>query len=282
MSAIKVGDYVEVKSWEEMEKEFGVKEKKEFGGVKYIPCKLNFTEHMKELCGFKFEVVEIINDHILNGFIPFKDNIVVLSTDMVKVIEKPECDEECECFACSAVENIIDSPFESDGSLDSLFESDESLDSEEPLELEMALSESLIEELLKDIKGADMEVLQAIKQTLDKVGEQLSKLHIALDEEMKKQEAKAEYSELEERCDMLADLQKRMQMFAHTYNDKNFNVFDKELRRWTIVYDGKNVEIVKCGVMQSIGNVVFSSEQVAEKALKLFGDEIKLCYENIK
>lgn len=272
MSAIKVGDYVEVKSWEEMEKEFGVKEAKEFGGVKYIPCKLNFTEQMKELCGFKFEVEEIINGHILNGSILFKGSIVLLSTDMVKVIEKPECDEECECFTCSAVEDIIDS----------LFESDESLDSEEPFELEVALSESLIEELLKDIKGADMEVLQAIKQTLDKVVQQLSKLYIALDEEMKKQEAKSEYSELEERCDMLADLQKRMQMFAYMYNDKNFNVFDKESERWTIEYDGENVEIVKCGVMQSIGNVVFSSEQVAEKALKLFGDEIKLCYENIK
>lgn len=282
MSAIKVGDYVEVKSWEEMEKEFGVKEKKEFGGVKYIPCKFNFTEHMKELCGFKFEVVEIINDHILNGFIPFKDNIVVLSTDMVKVIEKPECDEECECFACSAVENIIDSPFESDESFDLLFESDESLDSEEPFELEMALSESLIEELLKDIKGADMEVLQAIKQTLDKVGEQLSKLHIALDEEIKKQEAKAEYSELEERCDMLADLQKRMRMFAYMYNDKGFNVFDKDSEKWTVEYNGEDVEIVGSKLMPSIGSVAFSSEEVAKKALKLFGDEIKLCYENIK
>lgn len=272
MSAIKVGDYVEVKSWEEMEKEFGVKEAKEFGGVKYIPCKLNFTEQMKELCGFKFEVEEITNGHILNGLIPFKGSIVVLSTDMVKVIEKPECDEECECFTCSAVENIIDS----------LFESDESLDSEESFELEMALSESLIEELLKDIKGADMEVLQAIKQTLDKVGEQLSKLYIALDEEMKKQEAKAEYSELEERCDMLADLQKRMRMFAYMYNDKGFNVFDKDSEKWTVEYNGEDVEIVGSKLMPSIVSVAFSSEEVAKKALKLFGDEIKLCYENIK
>ena len=41
----KVGDVVRIRSWEDMEAEFGVDEDGN------IPCKYNFTDFMRNMCG---------------------------------------------------------------------------------------------------------------------------------------------------------------------------------------------------------------------------------------
>ena len=104
MSAIKVGDYVEVKSWEELVNEFGTED---YEDSKVVPCSGYFTEDMKYLCGFKFEVEEIIGDNVkhLNGVIVQGTKMFIITPDMVKVISEEEYKEfiesDCDCPACS-------------------------------------------------------------------------------------------------------------------------------------------------------------------------------------
>ena len=51
----KVGDRVRIKSWEQMEKEFG---KNSGGGIDCMPC---FIEDMKYLCGKTATIDEVCN-----------------------------------------------------------------------------------------------------------------------------------------------------------------------------------------------------------------------------
>ena len=48
-----VGDSVRIRSWEDMESEFGIDEDGN------IPCKFSFTEYMKDMCGDEFTITKI-------------------------------------------------------------------------------------------------------------------------------------------------------------------------------------------------------------------------------
>lgn len=58
----KVGDRVQFKTWEEMEKEFGVYKHKD--GIVEIKTKVAFTDIMQPLCGTKASIVRI-NDVVV-------------------------------------------------------------------------------------------------------------------------------------------------------------------------------------------------------------------------
>lgn len=75
----KPGDLVEIKSWDEMEKEFGTYHN---GTIK---AQFGFTKEMKQYCGLKI-IIERITD---NGRVYFKDDTrkFLFSTDMIKHID---------------------------------------------------------------------------------------------------------------------------------------------------------------------------------------------------
>lgn len=56
MSKFEVGDVLRVRSWEDMEQEFGLHNSTS------ISCEFYFTPRMKYMCGKEFIVREIIND----------------------------------------------------------------------------------------------------------------------------------------------------------------------------------------------------------------------------
>lgn len=87
----KIGDIVQVKTWEEMEKEFGVKTHTD-KGIKFIPVKWSFTEQMKKWCGRKVEITYANN---CIGFYSVKDvetnteeDALKFGDDMLKPIEE--------------------------------------------------------------------------------------------------------------------------------------------------------------------------------------------------
>ena len=83
MGKFKVGDFVEIKSWEEMEREFGMDE---FGDIK---TEINFVSYMQYLCGKKAKVKSV--DRF--GVIKFEDGIEgmwKISEDMLKPATNPE------------------------------------------------------------------------------------------------------------------------------------------------------------------------------------------------
>lgn len=86
----KIGDIVQVKTWEEMEKEFGVKPTTN-QNIKFIPVKWAFTEQMKKWCGRKVEITHANN---CLGFYFVKDvetnsvSVFKFSDDMLKPLEE--------------------------------------------------------------------------------------------------------------------------------------------------------------------------------------------------
>lgn len=100
----KIGDIARVKTWEEMEKEFGVKTT---NWGKYIPVECLFHEKMKKWCGRLVEITSVntlfkhytIKDVETNS----RDSVFRFSDDMLKPISafekmfsnmKPKCFEE--------------------------------------------------------------------------------------------------------------------------------------------------------------------------------------------
>lgn len=78
----KVGDRVRIKTWEQMEKEFGVK----FGD---IPCKCIFTENMQHLCG-RTATISSIDEYRVKLTNWSDDNDTrrwVISTDMIELVD---------------------------------------------------------------------------------------------------------------------------------------------------------------------------------------------------
>ena len=78
-----VGDSVRIRSWEDMESEFGIDEDGN------IPCKFSFTEYMKDMCGDEF-IITKIHDGKYSGH--EKGNVVMLSVDMLEPIPEEEID----------------------------------------------------------------------------------------------------------------------------------------------------------------------------------------------
>lgn len=72
------GDYVQIKSWEEMESEFGLNDDGN------IDCQYAFTKGMKYLCGKKFEIKRIFSDGEVDGL----TDDWYIHTDMIKKASK--------------------------------------------------------------------------------------------------------------------------------------------------------------------------------------------------
>ena len=77
-----VGDSVRIRSWEDMESEFGIDEDGN------IPCKFSFTEYMKDMCGDEFTITKI-HDGKYSGH---EKGNVMLSVDMLEPIQEEEID----------------------------------------------------------------------------------------------------------------------------------------------------------------------------------------------
>lgn len=79
----KVGDRVQFKSWEEMEKEFGLSSEED------IPCLYYFTKTMKHLCGTYATIVSIRDKKVELKDFTAKGNLGwIYSTDMIKPAKK--------------------------------------------------------------------------------------------------------------------------------------------------------------------------------------------------
>lgn len=76
----KPGDRVQIKMWEEMEKEFGL-------DIEYdIKCRNRFTTDMKHLCGTFATVSDILSEHVvrLTNFTARGETEFIFSDDMLK------------------------------------------------------------------------------------------------------------------------------------------------------------------------------------------------------
>lgn len=79
-----VGDFVRVRSWEDMEKEFGINE------CGNIPCKFSFIDDMKDMCGDEFMITKIIDG---NKYIGHPRGVgVSISIDMLEPVVEDEVD----------------------------------------------------------------------------------------------------------------------------------------------------------------------------------------------
>lgn len=77
-----VGDYVRIRSWEDMKSEFGIDEDGN------IPCRFSFTEYMKNMCGDEFTITKIHGGE----YSGHKKGSVMLSIDMLEPIPEEEID----------------------------------------------------------------------------------------------------------------------------------------------------------------------------------------------
>ena len=67
----KVGDKVRIRSWEDMESEFGLDEQGN------IDCRYLFTREMQYLCGKDFTISSISENHYYSEEKPLKINIFI-------------------------------------------------------------------------------------------------------------------------------------------------------------------------------------------------------------
>ena len=79
-----VGDVVEIKSWDEMKKEFGL------NGCGSINCRESFVVSMQHLCGKIFKIAEVQKDCVVR--LEDCDDNWVISTDMIKHVNKKKND----------------------------------------------------------------------------------------------------------------------------------------------------------------------------------------------
>lgn len=78
----KVGDVVRIRSWEDMEAEFGVDEDGN------IPCKYSFTDFMRNMCGDEFMITGIEGQRLLG----YTMGAISISIDMVEPVPEDEID----------------------------------------------------------------------------------------------------------------------------------------------------------------------------------------------
>lgn len=76
-----VGDVVVIKSWEEMEEEYGLTRNGDS-----INCSYIFTSGMRDLCGLKFEITDIDGAKIFGHGTRWN-----ISTDMIKPTSSVPC-----------------------------------------------------------------------------------------------------------------------------------------------------------------------------------------------
>lgn len=312
MSAIKVGDYVEVKTWEEMKQEF---ELKTYKGMEYLDCDGKFTERMKPLCGERFEVLNFDEESktVAMASIP-EVGMFRITSDMVKVVDRPEQNTE---------ENA------SDESLKGMFESEEKVIEE--------MFKSLFDDMKSSMKGMESSELRTLEARLGETVAQITELLDTAKEQIeikqKEEEAKVEelakpkkyihsLDELEEgtdyayisdisdeykedrvrtmefnddntdevqfgtanmytseECaleDMKAfELYRKLSRFAEQHNDEiDMKDFDQE--KWYIAYEYDDQEfVVSCEYYEKpFGTVFFSSSEIAELAIAEFNEEL--------
>lgn len=92
-----IGDLLEIKSWSEMEKEFGL------DVLGSIDCKFAFLPEMKHLCGKRFVLYDIVFDAYLKEYELISDSDYdenhelsgwSISRDMVKLVGRGERQHE--------------------------------------------------------------------------------------------------------------------------------------------------------------------------------------------
>ena len=86
MCKFKVGDFVQIKSWDEMVKEFGVDK---WGDIK---CQFTFTHQMRPLCGKNLRISKIKPDskEVRFNDLPVSFNSYNFSVDMIKPMQKKD------------------------------------------------------------------------------------------------------------------------------------------------------------------------------------------------
>jgi hypothetical protein len=90
--------YVEIKTWNQMKKEFG--ETNTVGGKKKIPVNFDFTEEMEEAMP-KSRIIDVEIDHKYNGYTYdtwlISDDMIkeVLPTRYVDYLRKNNIDTDC-------------------------------------------------------------------------------------------------------------------------------------------------------------------------------------------
>lgn len=77
-----VGDVVVIKSWEEMEEEYGLTD-----AGRSIDCRYVFTSEMRDLCGLQFEITDIDGPKIFGHGTTWS-----ISTDMIKPTSLVSCE----------------------------------------------------------------------------------------------------------------------------------------------------------------------------------------------
>lgn len=131
-----VGDVVEIKSWDEMEKEFGLN----FLGS--INCHSGFTVNMQYLCGKIFKIAEVQKDCVVR-LEDYYDGWVI-STDMIKHVDKNK-------------NNNLD--------IGNLYPTDVSIDiGDMKVDFEKLLEERIEKKKKEKERGKDMELLRMYEE----------------------------------------------------------------------------------------------------------------------
>lgn len=84
VSKFNVGDYVQIKSWEEMEAEFGLNDDGN------IDCEAVFTTSMKHLCGVEFTITDMTYD---DKRVYGHGRNYIVTTDMIEMSKKSDIEE---------------------------------------------------------------------------------------------------------------------------------------------------------------------------------------------
>lgn len=105
MRQFKVGDRVRIRSWEDMEREFGI------GDFGSIACKFHFTPDMRHMCGKEATIEDIPKESKVilkfsedSGLSTYNGRIWSFSFDMIELVDMYDeteiDDEELTLFLC--------------------------------------------------------------------------------------------------------------------------------------------------------------------------------------
>jgi len=81
MNNFKIGDLVEIKSWDEMVNEFGLDEEG------YIKCRNLFSDLMSNLCGKRLNILKIDQSNQQVAFDDTETEDWIIGMDMIKHVE---------------------------------------------------------------------------------------------------------------------------------------------------------------------------------------------------